>query len=402
MNQYPSCTKLLFSLTVLLLGVVGCGEAESEPELAMTFDQSSEAIKDGYSDPDTTHVIGIASNGGQGFGICTGTLISPNVVLTAQHCVSPTLNDTQGVDCSQTRPGTLFAADSVFITFETRMPFSAEGYYAVKEITVPDGDEFCGRDIAIMILQDPVDPSLATPALPRVDLDIVKGEIYSAVGYGGDDSGSWDASGRRRRRDDLFVECPFDQCSLRYQFAMRDTEFLGDTGVCQGDSGGPALDAEGRVIGVVSRGGAGCSSPIYGAVYGWSQWIKDTTASAAISAGLDVPLWTRGFSTSPEFNYPVGNACTDGSQCPSGICQAGVCTRVCSESGPCPDGYDCHPQRLVCLPNSLDTTNPSPSGSGNTEEKSDDGGCASANGTPLALLGLWWARRRKRRDSIEN
>ena len=75
------------------------------------------------------------------------------------------------------------------------------------------------------------------------------------MGYGGDDSGSWDASGRRRRRDDLFVECPYDQCSLRYQFAMRDTEFLGDTGVCQGDSGGPALDAEGRVIGVVSEVG---------------------------------------------------------------------------------------------------------------------------------------------------
>ena len=177
-------------------------------------------------------------------------------------------------------------------------------------------------------------------------------------------------------------------------------EFLGDTGVCQGDSGGPALDAEGRVISVVSRGGAGCSSPIYGAVYGWAQWIKDTTASAAISAGLDVPLWTRGFSTSPEFNYPVGDACTDGSQCPSGICQA--CTRVCSENGPCPDGYDCHPQRLVCLPNSLDTTNPSPSGSGDTEEKSDDGGCASANGTPLALLGIWWARRRKRRGSFRS
>ena len=395
-KQIPFQLAFVAAATLLL---TGCGDVSTEVELDWSASQASAAIKDGYADPDTTSVVGIASNGGQGFGICTGTLISPNVVLTAQHCVSPTLNDNQGVDCRQTRPGELFAADSVFITFETRMPFQAEGYYGVSEILVPDGDEFCGRDIAIMILQEPVDPSLAVPSLPRVDLNIEKGEIYSAVGYGGDDSGSWDASGRRRRRDDLFIECNFNDCSLQYQFAMRETEFLGDTGVCQGDSGGPALDADGRVIGVVSRGGVGCTSPIYGSVHGWGQWIKDVTGSAAVSAGLDVPMWTRGFSTAPEFNHPVGQSCSDGSQCPSGICQAGVCTRVCSDNGPCPDGFECHPQRLVCLPDSLDTTNPGGGTDGEGTDAKDEGGCASASGTPLALLGVWWARRLRRRRS---
>ena len=54
-------------------------------------------------------------------------------------------------------------------------------------------------------------------------------------------------------------------------------EFAGDEATCQGDSGGPALDMQGRVVGITSRGGADCSMSI-------RPWWRRSTVRRRITA----------------------------------------------------------------------------------------------------------------------
>ena len=198
---------------------------------------------------------------------------------------------------------------------------------------------------AILILKNSVDPNIAKPLVPRVDDPLMKGEMYSAIGYGAtNDSGI--GAGLRRRRDDLQIQCVAEECPAAY---IKPSEWQGNAGVCQGDSGGPAIDLLGRVIGVTSRGGANCSNPIYGYIEPWAQWIKDTATHAAELGGYDVPSWVTGWPTDPAYSMPLGDSCdtNDPSTCLPERCiddgYAHYCTRLCNDNAPCPEGWVCNP-----------------------------------------------------------
>jgi len=47
-------------------------------------------------------------------GLCTGTLLAPNLVVTARHCVAPPAGNT--VDCSSATFGPMVAASQVNVT----------------------------------------------------------------------------------------------------------------------------------------------------------------------------------------------------------------------------------------------------------------------------------------------
>jgi len=68
-------------------------------------------------------------------------------------------------------------------------------------------------------------------------------------------------------------------------------EFIADSPVCSGDSGGPALDQNGRVSGVTSRGDEKCTVGIYSGVAAWRDFIVEKTFEAATSGHYVPPAW---------------------------------------------------------------------------------------------------------------
>jgi len=335
----------LLPLTVSLSATlaVGCAPEPESQGLAEAIATTPQPIQGGYADDFDHHVVGMVHISNMGFASCSGTLIAPNVILTAQHCVAPVSGD-GSVQCGVTVFGAQYAASELWITTHPEFTYDPSNYHTGMEIVIPPaGNAFCGNDVAILILESPVPESEAVPVAPRVDESLVLGEEYSAIGFGQTCDGC--SSGARYRRDDLHVACVADECP---SYAVAQTEWMGETGVCQGDSGGPATDLIGRVVGVASRGGPGCSSPVYGHVFGWGDWIKNTVVYASGLAGLEPPAWASGWPTDPAYGHPVGAECTLPEQCPSNLCLDGYCTRACNEAAPCPEGFECLPEHGIC------------------------------------------------------
>jgi hypothetical protein len=243
----------------------------------------SQAISGGFEDTGDPAAIGMSL---LGFSICSGSLIAPNLVLTAQHCIAGSNTD-NGVVCGDAGFSRPALPGWVRVTTNPVMGQGAT-YYRGREIHTPPGaDEFCGFDLALVILERPIPEEEAEYLIPRIDFAVQPDEGYSAIGYGhiGDGTGS----GTRRRLDGLQVSCVGGSCLFGGQ--MADSEFLGDPGVCQGDSGGPALDLDGAVIGVVSRGPEGCGDTVYGSVPAWGEWIIEIAERAAEIGGYEPPPW---------------------------------------------------------------------------------------------------------------
>jgi secreted trypsin-like serine protease len=361
-----------------LVALTGCGA--QDPSASSAGDplaSADQAIMGGVSDSGDTNVVDIVwMMSGGSFAECSGSLLAPNMVLTAHHCVATLQNaPNDQVDCQTTDFAAPDVVSNFLVSTQELLSMNEADYHKVRQVVVPPNStntKLCGVDQAILILEDNIAPSEAVPLIPRVDSQIAAGEPYTAIGFGITMDGATD-SGTRRKLTGLKVDCVGTPCAQIAGDQIDTThEYIGDHGTCQGDSGGPALDQYNRVAGVTSRGGAECTSPIYGDVYAWASWIEATAETAAGLGGYPVPTWATGYPTDPAYSAPIGGACSgDGGTCPSyGVCVSGssgdYCSRLCEAAAPCPSGYTCEANdgQQVCIQDPMVTSTGNGTGGG--------------------------------------
>src|SRR5580658_6841930 len=256
---------------LLALCAAACGSTHALDErTAMT----TEAIQDGTADTANMYpfVVAVIENS-QHVGLCSGSLLAPNLVATARHCVTA-LSGPGEIDCATSTFGSDLPVGD-FLVSNDAMLSSQTRFVGVRQVVVPTSaadTKVCGNDIALLILdQNVAVPEYVTPTLnppmsdPRYSISV------TAIGYGIDtplDTTGMSA-GTRRVRENVPLACvPNDPSFLGCYGAPMVSEFLspdefvsGDASTCEGDSGSGAFDQgsfdRGQWVsfGVLSRGG---------------------------------------------------------------------------------------------------------------------------------------------------
>ena len=107
---------LVVLTSLAVLGSQACVDDAWEP--GDTHEVRRQEIRGGTVDSTHTSVVGILIDfGGGDQSICSGTLIAPNLVLTAQHCVAGLTS--QFVVCGDTPFGAQYPASTFHVTTQT-------------------------------------------------------------------------------------------------------------------------------------------------------------------------------------------------------------------------------------------------------------------------------------------
>lgn len=197
-------------------------------------------------------------------GCCGGTLIAPNIVLSAAHCK----------DCiSSLRVGRHNKNDSTE-DYET---------FGIAEKVVHPMYGTNGIDYDYMILKLTGDSTRAPAVLDVGDVELSDGKDVIAIGWGTTSSGGSVSPILLEVEVDIWTEA---NCKTAYGAASITPRMVcaarPTKDSCQGDSGGPLIDkATSKLVGIVSWG-SGCALPdkpgVYAKVQDQIDWIEQTVS----------------------------------------------------------------------------------------------------------------------------
>lgn len=235
----------------------------------VTLAQPAHAIVGSRSAPSDSIARSIVTVIGPRGNVCTGALITPTIVLTAGHCVTPDLSN-RIVDYS-TRPPQLIAVQKV----AAHPQFNMQTLLAHRATA----------DVALLRLPAPVPgKSPTTLGLPRIP--IRPGAPFTIAGIGATASGS-DAGVGTVRAAALTVTGNPGTLQIRLVDPLTQNKRDG-VGACTGDSGAPVFEDQNGmsvIVGVVSWSTGANNSAGCGGLTGvtpltlYRDWILKTARS---------------------------------------------------------------------------------------------------------------------------
>ena len=280
------------ALAVTLLGLtLGCGDPSSATEWHEDVGAATEKVVGGWA-ARTDQIFATVEirRAGAGSGFCSGTLISPLVVVTAAHCavVEPEQGEARPATPSslQVVAGHLasqsVASAMVRSVFQVRVHEQYDHDYIMGRSRAGAGQGGIGspHDIALLFLSAPFNELPNAPMLTR-DREpalVHHGDVGFVAGYGVYDLDD-------HLTGELYISDAVIDILGNQELLTRRADQLGDS--CYGDSGGPLYiptDEGEFLVGLVSRGRSDVERDcgdggVYTLLSAYLPWIEQTAGS---------------------------------------------------------------------------------------------------------------------------